>query len=389
MKKITLFILAVIALPSVANADPGLDAGAGRDMGSSQTDTFNRDKRLEVDKAQGGRSSMSNSRERSREWSDTNSNSMRRSNNAESSQSGSVDININALLLQEFINHYESRPPEDGMPRPQYVFAMCKPLTGIITEYPTLGKCAIDGDPFEQNQNILRELKWDPEVVLPRRLAPRYNHCGWSSMDSPTEQEVGMMKQKMDPHNLYVSEYGRCRILASKWVAKAGEMISSSTVMSEEDAKQKIDQAFDAMDANPGLWGNVVRQANSIWATANCAPTLEDFKRFEKPDLQCGVLQIDGQHIVLEGRTTLSTESIEGKVYKISMSGSRSTSTVAETGRSSDNRSGYSVRAGSTDESFREHRKSASLSKSRGVESSQHTDLSRKSDSSLNASPKE
>lgn len=391
MKKIILCIMTALTFPYIAYADPGLGAGSDRNTENSQSDSFKRDKRLEVDKAQGGRSSETNSREQSLETSNTNSSSERRSNNEESNRSGSIDININSLLLHEFINHYENRSPEDGMSRPQYVFALCKPLTGIISEYPTLGECVDEsmGPYFRRADNQHSLLGVDREVIVPRRIAPRYGHCLYKGGKASQGEELGNNRFDFDPNNKYFSQYARCRILASKWVGEAGQMVSASIVTSESDAKEKIDQTFDAMDANPVLWEKVMHEASSIWSNANCSPTLQSFKDFEKPDIQCGIFQIDGQHVVVEGRPTLSGESIEGRSYKISMSSSTSTSLVTETGRSAERRHGSSIRSGANVETFKEHRKSASLSKSKSTEDSQQSGLSRKSDSSINASPKE
>lgn len=382
MKAILVLICCLFA--PLVYANPSVGADAGRDLENSQAQSLKRDKRLEAEKSHGHRQAHQDSLEHAKEKSLSDSQSERTSLSREQSKSATVEININSILLNEFIYHYELVQPDENMPQAQYIFALCKPITGVYTEYPTLNQCASDGGwlsgRFDQS------MRADSGNIAPRRLAEHFGHCGWSSKGS---EDFGYMAMPVDPENRYVSQYARCRIAASKWLAQAGQRIGSSQVRSENEVRNVIQQTFAEMDEAQNLWESIMTKTKAIWSRANCAPTLQDYKHFEKPNLRCGVINISDDHITVEGQTTLSAEAIQGYSFKISVSGTDNQSMTAEASHASESRASVAARGSDSRERYAEGRNAASMSRTSEGDSSQKSGLSRKSSAGLSATPKD
>lgn len=378
MKKIIIIMLAL--MPSLAQADPSLSSDANRSIDNSRSNSIKRDKSLSADKSRGNRATESDSRERAKEGSISNSHSEKVGTTADRSKSGSIDVNINGLLLKEFVAHYERQNPQPGMARVQQVFAGCKPLTGIVTEYPTLNSCPGNGG----------RAGTDVTDVVPRRLATHFStgSCGaWGA--GKDEGSAFQQTFDMDPENRAVSQYARCRIIASAWLDEAANRAVTESARSEQEVRDRIRQTFNQMDTDELLFEKMRLDALDIWANANCAPTLERYPDFQKPDIQCGIFTVDGASITVENRETLSANSIAGRSYKIAISSSDAESIAADDSTSADRRESYAERESDSRERFREAKKTASMSKSKSMDRSSSSKVDRSSGSSMSAAPKE
>ena len=378
MKKIIIFLLAL--LPVVAHADPSISSDAGRSIDNGQSNTIKRDKSLSADKSRGNRSTESDSRERVREGSTSKSHQERLGQSSEHSNSGSVDLNINSLLLKEFVAHYERQRPQPGMARVQQVFADCKPITGIVNEYPTLNSCPGGGGGGLEGT--------DTADIVPRRLATHFSTdaCGqWGNDDTRSYQQ----RFSLDPANRVVGQYARCRIIASSWLAEAANRATTERARSEQEVRDRVQLVFSEMDADDRLFEKMRLDAADLWPSANCAPSLERYPEFQKPDIQCGIFTVEGNSITVENRETLSATSIAGRSYKIAINSSDSESVAVDDSTSADRRESYAERESDSRERFRESKKTASLNKSKSLDRNATSKVDRRAGSSMNAIPKE
>lgn len=379
MKKL-LIILAL--LPTIAAADPSISSDAGRSIDNSQSNSIKNDKSLSADKSRGQRHADSDSRERAREQSLSRSHSEKIGSSAEKSRSGSVDLNINTVLLKEFVNRYERTQPQQGMQQVQKVFASCKPLSGIVTEYPTLNSSISaptgGGAPgtFDEND------------VVPRRLAYHFAKGTGGQWGNSSDSTALQESYNMPSQNEEVGKYARCRIIASKWVAEAGERLGATTVRSEAEVRDRIDQAFTEMENDQQVFEQIRGETMQLWQSAECAPTLQRWPDFSKPNLICqGVIEVDGNSIIIENQETLSAGSIAGRSYKIAINSSENQSVGMDDSISKDARTSRSERAGDSNERYTESKKTASLSKSKSMDKSNSSKLDRSSGNSMNATP--
>ncbi len=371
-------LLLSLAFPAVA--DPSLSATAGRDVDSKQSDTIKRDKSLSADKSHGNRKTWSSSEEQSRELSKTRSDSARESTNEESSHTSSTDININSLLLQSFINRYEAEPPSPDDAKPRIVFFSCKPLTGTVSEYPTLNSCP-------QQWGMHQAL--DMDAVVPRRLASKFSDNACGSMSGKNGRDRYNKLWTPDPNNPVVGQYARCRILASRWITEAARRAIQQEVASEQDVREHIEQAFIELENNPALFEQFIADAQQVWSHANCAPLLSLYSDFTGVAFNCGVVRIKDDSIVIEGRQTLSESAIEGRSFKIGLNAQQSHNASLEASTSADARTSVSARDSITQDKFKEAKNTASLSKSRSQDLSTSESMRRGSGSDMRAAPQQ
>ncbi len=146
------------------------------------------------------------------------------------------------------------------------------------------------------------------------------------------------MTYDMSPNTPYTRKYALCRLIASKFIAEAGERAVKAKVQSEGQIAERIRAAFAEMDADENLYLTIKDAAKAIWTNANCAPTLARWGDFSEPKINCGVLVVNGDEIIIEKRKSLSADSIEGRSYKIAMSADatgKTSQSAKEVGRSS------------------------------------------------------
>ena len=371
-------LLLTLAFPAVA--DPSMSATAGRDIDNKQSDTIKRDKSLSADKSHGNRKTLSSSNERAHELSNTRSDSARESMSDESSHSTTTDVNINSLLLQSFIDRYELQPPSLDDPKPRIVFYSCKPLTGTVSEYPTLTSCP---QQFGMHQTL------DLNAVVPRRLASQFSDtaCGTKSGKNGSERYNKLWTP--DPNNSVVGQYARCRILASRWIAEAARKAIQQKVASEQEVRVQIERAFLDMESDPTLFEQFIADAQQVWSHANCAPLLSLYSDFTGVAFNCGVVRLKDDSIVIDGRQTLSESAIEGRSFKVSLNAQQSHNASLEASTSADARTSISARDAYTRDKFSEDKNTASLSKSRSQDHSISESVKRGSGSDMRAAPQQ
>jgi hypothetical protein len=275
---------------------------------------------------------------------------------AQSANSQSAELNVNSVMLREFIRRYEQKPFTGGT-RSQYIFSECKPLTGIINEYPTLNSTP--------SVNGRGGIVFEPNNIVPRRMARHFEAGAGSStgvvqgatLGNPSSTGVNSDLSKtgmqsnydMPAQNQEVGRYARCRIIASWWIDQAAQRATSESARSEREVVERIQQVFDEMDKDSELFENYVNNAIDLWKSAECSATLKRWPDFNKPELICyGTLVIEGNNIEVENQPTLSASSIAGRSYKIAIQSSNSNSVAVEDSVGSEKRQSASERQSGT-----------------------------------------
>ncbi len=291
-------------------------------------------------------------------------------------------MNINGLLLQEFVKRYEISQPGTDAPRVQQVFAQCRPMTGLLTEYPIFNSCPSYSGGGHSNM--------DMEAVVPMRLATRWasGGCGnWGGAGDKDSQSVSQFP--WNPDNRAVAQYARCRIIASSWLSEAAARASTTTVRSEDEVRDRIRVVFDRMDQDESLFVKMRQSAMELWSQARCSPTMVRYMDFKKPDLDCGIFSVEGRQVTVNYRETLSSSAIDGQSYKIAINSSDSNSVATDDSTSRDARVSAAIRESDSRDRFAEAKKTASMSKSHSMDSTTSDKVDTSSGASIQASPKE
>lgn len=362
-----------------ALAEPSISNDSGQSTETQESTDLQKKKSLSSDKSRGRKESHSDSDERANETSKSKSHSERDSNSHDIQKSGAVEINVNGLLLQEFVRHYESAEPADSMPKPQFVFATCKPMTGIVSEYPTLNSCPSAGQIGGRQ---------DLNFIVPRRLATHFTDCGgWGGAVSEAKDMGFIPRNSVNSQNEYVSKYARCRIVASAWLDEAAARAVNTSAKTESEVRERIQSTFQSMDNDPQLFEMLSAKARQIWSRANCSAWLSIYRDFQKPEVNCGIFSVEGNQIEVENRKTLSESSIAGRVYKIALQNSDSTSASSENAMANDARTSIASRESDSRDRYIESKKTASLSKAKTLDKSSTTAKSRSAGNSMKAAP--
>lgn len=391
MKKI---LLLLALMPFVAVADPSISTDSSRELDTSTTKSIKRDKSLSKDKSSGNRESWSDSNEHARELSVGRNHSEKTGRSWDTTGKGSISLKVNSILLREFVRGYERSQPGPDSPRVQRVFNDCKPLTGIVNEYPTLNSV-----PARSQHGMY----FDPNDIVPRRMARHFEQGAGSSTGirqgislpsseyhlSTDQSKFGVQTNyDMPASNREVGRYGKCRILASWWVKEAGVRAATTTARSEEEVTDLIRNAYKKMNDDPQLFDQMVINAQQLWNSADCSATLKRWADFQKPELICqGVIVVDGNSIEVENQQTLSEQSIAGRSFEIALESSDSQNVAIDDTDSTDARESVAARESDQRERYREAKKTASMSKSKSLDRSESGKTSRKSGANLSSTP--
>lgn len=354
-------IFAVLLCASVAasaSANPSVGSDAGRSFESGSTSSMKRDKSLSADKARGDRQTITKSRERAHEQSQTESNSESRGRSFEKSKSSEVSLNINGILLQQFVKRYERTAEGEGMAGAY--FSACKPISTALSDYPVWS--------YFSSRVMGRSAAMDEGLI--HREVP--------------------LKLRVDPQNVYVRRYSQCRMTASAWLSHAGDLANRSSPKSEQEVVKIVQAVFHQMDLDGELFIQIRQQARDDWdEQAYCSNWMSDYHDFNEPDMDCSVFQFKGRDMYVKNRKTLSDDSIDGRSYSISLNSSESDSYRVENSSTSDDSVSRSARMSDSDERFRERKNTATLSKSKSSEASTSTKLDRGSKAGVNSTPGE
>lgn len=402
MQFLTKILVLLAIVPTLALADANVSSDSSRKIDNSQSKSLKKDKSLSVDKSHGKRDSKSKSMEHSTEGSDSTGHSTKSHTGRENQQSTSYDLNLNSLLIQKFVERYESKQPDDSMPKAQFVFASCKPLTGLSTEFPILNGCPTSKGGLLDLENIValnkatRFLDCGVMGGYYKRFEKMAGASNDGSVGDPYTFSDGikdhgyMSKNRVNPQNPYVSKYARCRIIASDYVAEAAQRVIKAHPSTEDDVDAAIDATFKNMDDDLPLFTKLAARAADLWSQAHCTPWLTIARDFQKPDMHCGVLTIEGDEsprIVVQGRLTLNESSIAGRSYKIAVSTSVSDGYSAEDTTASDRRTSTASRRSDSSDTYDEGKKSATITKSKGLDVNENSDVNRSSGTHVSASP--
>lgn len=362
--KVTLAVALLAALAATgAIANPSLKAGANQGIEDSESTDATREKRLSVDKSTSGRNSNAKTAEHSREKSQESSQSQRQSNERRNSQSFSAEVNLNSLLLQRFVAHYENVDESrlsDNMPEAVKYFAACKPFKYERLDYPVID------DPATRS-------------VLPFRAVA----------DRPFQPvDVAGRIFLMNADMTSVARFAQCRMTASYWLAAVGRSLERMSVHNEADIAMLVDAGFDRMDMS-GRFQEVRQRARDEWRNAACSTYTKPAPSAFPANMDCGVFQLSGDKYYVSRRQTLSPEAIDGVSFKIALSSDVSSSMANERSSSTSDRSGTANRNSATIESASEVRNSASMSRDRKTSSQGKNTTSRSAGSDIDASPKQ
>lgn len=351
-----LIITLALLLPALARADASVNSDAGRNIENGSNSTIKRDKSLSTDKSNGRKTTESSSRENLTEKSSNRSGSIKFSRTAGASSSSSVDVNINGLLLREFTARYE-RNSVGGGKAGEY-FGVCKPLTHALSDYPVSFGAGIVSRQEAQEQSAHQgfTITWANPLAIP------FRH------DDPT-----------------FSRYVQCRITASYWVAEAGKRATNAEVNTEGEVSQRIAKVFAEMEMDDSVFQTLRQRARDLWAQESCSLQVQQFMDFTTPDMRCGIFSYVGDTFTVENRTTLSESSIDGRSYKIAVSSSAGKTVAVDDAYSSDDKVSLTSKDGVSVDRFKESKKTASMNKSRSMDSNNSSKLNRSSGNSTNA----
>lgn len=358
-------LLALLAIPAVALANPSLGVDSGSKTDNSESSSVKRDKSISNELGRGNRDSRSRSHDNSTEASVSASRSARRGTSQDEQRSNSVDININSLLLSEFTARYERG--DVGLGAAWDYFNTCKPIMRAEMDYPVwnLVTGGVSGR------------------IAASRTAAGPNG-GYVVSAGP-----GTQHPMVDPSNRYVARYSQCRMVASYWLAAAAERASSQSVRGEDEIREHIQDAFDAMDSDPTIFADLRQRARDVWSNAICGNMLDDWDSYKSPNFDCGVFRFVGSTFTVENRETLSEKAIAGRSYKVAMSASNSNSVAQESSISSDRRDSESYRRSTSHDNFNEGKVSVSSSRGKSTETRETNSKSNGTSASIGVSPRE
>jgi hypothetical protein len=274
------------------------------------------------------------SMQKSKEHSKAKTSSRKQAADMKAATDFSTDVDINSLLIQEFISHYEQKlsPPRaitkldevfmenNAEYRKQLAneaangalasFATCKPFLYAQKNFPVA--------------NINRAHHYDESQPAVTVITLK------QALDKATPGIVSVSTGviiNMDKNYPAVSDYAKCRIEAHWWITSAAMHLAqeSRVFQSEEDAKVEIDRIFDVMDSSTDLFLRIQEKTNQVFDNAVCMGTMSFYNDANKSlSLNCGTFVSDASSnqlkFVVNGRETLSSNGIDGKKFKIAMS---------------------------------------------------------------------
>lgn len=377
MKTKQITAAALLAAAMAAQAAPSVGTDATQSTETTDSSTLVREKKMSIDKSNSKSKTISRSKEHARERSQEQSASKRKSKEARASKSFSKDVNINSMLLAEFVRHYEQQIPSAGQPEVVRYFATCKPLTAAQRDYPTLNTQTPPvsvGDLFRDN------------AVTGRGSALPMTVSAMRSVGSEFFQGTAE-NYPADPQIPTISRYAQCRMTASSWIAAAAEKVSAAPVHDVSEIARNIASAFSAMDADSRLFLSLRQQARDDWAHAQCTPWLKWQGDYRGPEIDCGVFEFKGDKFYVNRRETLSESAIAGASYKIAINSDQSTSSSTELASSTTSRVSDSDRNGVTVDVSTENRQSDSMGKTKSSTSGDSSVYRDGATNSINATP--
>lgn len=287
----------------------------------------------------------------------------------------STDVDVNSLLIQEFISHYEGKNQttaglQVGMGlnnRPKkawgdkadesYEFkngnyrdqSTAEPDSSYLEGWnrylvqhglpvrPTPSKATEAAATQRANNGVMKSFNICKPFLGARNNFPLSNA---NFIDNPNGRHAiqfektfndwrqthqpNMPGMRADANDPVVSDYAKCRIAAHFWVTAAAMHLAQESIVftSEEAAKAEIDRIFDVMDESPDLFSRIVEKTNQVWNNAICSSSLPF--NDESLTFNCGIFAADATsnppRFVVNGRETLSSNGIDGKKFKIAMS---------------------------------------------------------------------
>lgn len=376
MKTKQITAAALLAAAMAAQAAPSVGTDATQSTETSDSSTLVREKKMSNDKSQSKSKKISRSKEHARERSQEQSESKRKSKEARASKSFSKDVNINGMLLAEFVRHYEQQIPSAGQPEVVRYFATCKPLTAAQRDYPTLN--------LPSPPNRIEDFFSDNAVTGRSAARP----LSVSALRTSSNFYQGTPENYIvDPRIPTISRYAQCRMTASSWIAAAAEKVSAAPVHDVSEIARNIATAFSAMDADSRLFLSLRQQSRDDWAHAQCTPWLKWQGDYRGPEIDCGIFEFKGDKFYVNRRETLAESAIAGVSYKIAINSDQSTSSSTELASSTTNRVSDSDRRGVTVEASTEDREVTSLGKTKSSTAGDSDTYRSSATNSVNATP--
>lgn len=355
MKKLAIAALAA-TLSGAAGAEPSVssDAGQGVDVGRDTKTT--KEKKLNIDQSTGGRSSNTTSKESAKEQFKGQTETDRTGREKRTSAEGKATVDGNAIILQRFIQRYET----GDQPRvtagqmvsrlfgnPPKLFQACRPLTGAVTMLPVWGRVeksrmghvdndhrgfvsknlmgrtttaymAYGYDYKNQWRNIaidkaisdaaaLYGVDFAKEVApLPRSISVSMGSALDTKSGDYQEHTVQInLPEKIpfaqtDAYYLAATAWLGCQIMANEWIARAAEIADfASPVQSVAALEGRINKAFDQLEADTAAWPALAKAADAVLSKASCAPWIPHVEAYlSNPDklaIECGSYRRAGE----------------------------------------------------------------------------------------------
>lgn len=400
--------LAVLLLfPIAAFADPSLSVDSNRDVNTSSSSKVGTDKKMSVERNEGAKNTKSRTSESSAEKSREKSTSNARSEATSLSKTYSGEADINSLLIQQFQRHYERASAWDNAAAPIVAFSKCKPTLNLVNDYPVIGyipdknvKLGVVGARTGGNVDVNWRHLSDSNGVVGYRQAPNYsaqNACQVLSLEATdagakTSLEndcvIPAFSAPVSTGYHQVRQYALCRIAAHYWLTEAAKRITERPAISEDEVASRAEQVFRDMDANAELFASIKEQSKDLWDDASCNNFLSWKGDFNGLNMRCGVFNVVGERIEVNGRPTLSEAAINGSKFKIALSaGSTITDTDEERRARSERLADRESRARSH-EDYDSNQNGLSMSKSQSSDRSRTDGKGRSGKTSIGVNPK-
>lgn len=377
-------ILALIALFSISAssfADPVISSDTGKGIDRTHSEKESLDRKLEASKSRSRAHRNTDEDSRAVEASTNRADRRAWSRSKSNQSSASIDVNINSLIIQQFVNRYEKVDGNtigNSSPLALQYFNACRPITTKDSAYPTLngwlGGFGVQPRP-------------DYNKVTGRNSATKYTHSMLDPLyggdgDGSTNIAQGF---EVDPTAPYISKYARCRIVAHFWISEAATRAVSSEVRSESEIKSRIADTFGEMESDDQLFYDMQAEAKSLWSQASCTNWLKIFGDLNGAEIDCGVFIYNSKGFQIDYRETLSANSIDGKTFKIAVSGTTDNTYAEEDSQGNDYRKSVASRTSDARERATEQKKQASLARGQTIENGMQTGRSRKDGAGLSA----
>lgn len=387
-------LAALFVLPAYANPTSG--AGASRSTETGGSDKINREKSVSQDRSSGNKASRSRSRETSRESSRESKEGAAAKQEESSKRDLSVKLNVNPLLISEFIGEFESvssAEPVSDMKSARAFFAACRPFSNIDVDFPVLAPGIYDVDRLQVPPANIVQIGGSRIAITNKGRAG----AQWGGLKAV--EKVLLPPSEKNMNGGTIAYYAACRISAHYFISQAAEHLLAVIeqrglkIRGEEDMRKLTRHVyrFLADESNDGVrnfWGSIVVRSLDTWKQARCAPFLGyPSKILGGHTMDCGVFRTTGDAVYVAGVPTLSTDAIDGRRIEIALSRGDSDTRTASRESSRSTRDSSSSKTSDSSETYADSKRTAGMKASKASETTTSRKTGRDAKADVSAAP--